>query len=195
MSGLLWLDDHSRIPDGWVTCLVFVRGSDVDEVFRGFGAGPSRPVTSPPLSGAPFPLMDAPEQILGRRCDDWTLVIDGTLPPQGLQLEVLQRISEGTDAVVIYNDVAKLNHELVHAHDGEIITAVTTSVPPHWDGTQPDRLRELAEEIGLGRGTDTDFSQLQVLLVLAESAFGISLDEAGLEGSWYAAQVPDDADE
>jgi hypothetical protein len=139
--------------------------------------------------------MDAPEQILGRRCDDWTLVIDGTLPPQGLQLEVLQRISEGTDAVVIYNDVAKLNHELVHAHDGEIITAVTTSVPPHWDGTQPDRLRELAEEIGLGRGADTDFTQLQVLLVLAERAFGISLDEAGLEGSWYAAQVPDDADE
>jgi hypothetical protein len=150
-------------------------------------------VTSPPLSGAPFPLIDAPEQILGRRCDDWTLVIDGTLPPQGLQLEVLQRISEGTDAVVIYNDVAKLNHELVHAHDGEIITAVTTSVPPHWDGTQPDRLRELAEEIGLGRDADTDFTQLQVLLVLAESVFGISLDEAGLEGSWYAAQVPDRA--
>src|ERR1700760_3619173 len=112
MSGLLWLNDHSRFPDGWVTCLVFVRGSDVDEVFRGFGAGPSRPVTSPRRSGAPFPRMDAPEQILGRRCDDWTLVIDGTFPPRGLQLEVLQRISEGTDAVVIYNDVAKLNHEL-----------------------------------------------------------------------------------
>lgn len=189
MSGLLWLDDRSRVPDGWVTCLLFVHDADVDEVFRGFGTGPGQPVTSRPLIGAPFPLMSAPDQILARQYGEWTIVIDGTIPPQALQPDVLRRISERTEAVVIYNDIAKGNHEFVHAYDGEIITAVTTTVPPHWQGTQPDRLRELAEEIGLQRDAGTDFSDLQVLLVLTESVFGISLDETGLQDSWYAAQI------
>lgn len=186
MTGLQWLSDYSG---GWVSCLVFVHRTSVEDVFRRFGACPAQPVTARPKIGAPFPRMTASQQILGRQCGDWTLVIDGTVPQRSLQLEVLERTSAGTDAIVILNDTAKGNHQLVHAWNGNIITAVTTSVPPFWEGDDPDRLRGLAEELGLGQGADADLSDLEILLVLAESAFGISMDPDDLQDGWYAAQA------
>jgi hypothetical protein len=53
-------------------------------------------------------------------------------------------------------------------------------VPPHWGGTDPERLRPLAEELGLGAGADGDLTGLEVLLALAKEHFGLSLDEADL---------------
>ena len=65
---------------------------------------------------------------------------------------MLRRLSAGTEVVAIDEDMAKGNHQFAHAVDGEILTAVTTSMPPHWSGPQPDRLRPLAEELGMDPG-------------------------------------------
>ena len=103
---------------------------------------------------------------------------------------MLRRLSAGTEAVAIDEDIAKGNHEFAHAADGEIITAVATFVPPSWGGTQPDRLRPLAEELGMDPGDgspsadsdyDYDLGDLEILLLIAEVAFGLSLDEEDLE--------------
>jgi len=59
---------------------------------------------------------------------------------------VLRRVSAGGgEAVALHQDIGKFNHEFAHAADGEIITAVITSAPPNWGGSQPDRLRSLAK--------------------------------------------------
>ncbi|MGH3297841.1 MAG: hypothetical protein ACRDP7_39215 [Trebonia sp.] len=77
----------------------------------------------------------------------------------------------------------------------EVITAVTTVVTASWGGTQPDRLRPLAEELGMQRedgsrsDSDYDLGDLETLLLIAETAFGLSLDEADLAGPLL--KVPD----
>jgi hypothetical protein len=103
-------------------------------------------------------------------------------------------------------DIAKGNHVFAHAADGEIITGVVTSAPPSWGGSQPDRLRPLAEELGMdrddgspgpgpGSGYDSDYDydydlgDLEILLLIAEVAFGLCLDEAELDSPLL--KVPD----
>jgi hypothetical protein len=42
-------------------------------------------------------------------------------------------------------------------------------------------LTPLAEELGLGAGSDGDLTGLELLLALGEGVFGLSLDEADLD--------------
>jgi hypothetical protein len=177
----------------WPFCLTFVRESDERHVFQAFGANPDDAVparTNASLSGA----HRIPVVRVGRS-GEWLFALEENIPPQGTRPEVLRRVSAGTEAVAIYHDIGKLNHEFAHALNEELITAVTTSVPPHWQGSDPDRLRTLTEELGLSGDGDTGFSDLEVLLALAEGVFGLSLDEADLRRSWPAAPIqtiPDD---
>jgi hypothetical protein len=59
----------------------------------------------------------------------------------------------------------------------------------------PDRLRPLAEELGMSHqdgsrsDPDYDLGDLEILLLIAETAFGLSLDEAGLSSPLL--KVPD----
>ncbi len=109
---------------------------------------------------------------------------------------MLQRVSAGTEAVCFCQDLGKLNDEFAHAVDGEIITAVITSAPPNGGGTQPDRFRPLAEQLGLQRPDgspgpdDYDLADLEILLLIGETALGLSLDEADLNRPLL--KVPDD---
>lgn len=182
MNGLMWLASWEG-AGSWPFCLTFVRGGDQDAVFRGFGADPR---DAAPMESHEEP--DAPMVRVGRS-GDWVVALDEIVPAQGIRPEVLRRVSAGTEAVAIYRDIAKLNHELAYARDGEVIAAVTTSVPPRWRGSEPGYLRPLAEELGLTHNADADLSGLEVLLALAEGVFGLSLDEADYGRSWPAAPV------
>lgn len=186
MPGLTWLAD---LPDigSWACCLTFARGSDIGEVFHDFGADPARSTTTG-IPSIPFPEPGEPRQILGRRSGNWVVVLDTDIPAQGTRPEVLRRISAGTEAVALYNDIGKFNHEFAHAHDGEIITALTTSFPAHWRGSQPDRLRGLAEEL-MEAFDESGTPSLQVLLALMEGVFGLSLDPQDLREPWRAAPL------
>jgi hypothetical protein len=182
----MWLA-NSKDAGNWPFCLTFVHGVDVEEVFRGFGADLAHVRSAVP--GIPFPDPNAPPQVLGRQSGDWTTVLDYGMPPRGLRPEVLRTVSATSEAVSIYNDIAKLSHEFVHAYNGEIVTAVTASIPPHWRGSQPDRLRPLAED--LCEAFDVgDTPSLEVLLALAEGVFGLSLDPEDLRVPWRAAPLP-----
>src|ERR1700743_3450857 len=107
----------------------------------------------------------------------------------GTRPAVLRRVSVRTEAVAIYNDIGKVNDEFVHAFNGEVITALMTSIPPSWGGSEPDRLRSLAEEIALEDDGESGPLGLDVLLALAEGVFGISLDEEDLSGPLIAAPM------
>jgi hypothetical protein len=180
MPGLFWLLQGSRprgLPSG---CMTFVRGADERLVLAGLGVEPDDAVRpdSPEFASTPG------ITIVGS--GDWLVALETAAWPRGIRPDVLLRLSVGTEAVVVFEDIGKLNHEFAHAVDGEVITAVTTCVPPSWGGTQPDRLRPLAEELGMGyqdgspSGSDYDLGDLEILLLIAETALGLSLDEADL---------------
>lgn len=173
----------------WPFCLTSVRGAGERAVLAGLGVNPDDAV---PPAAAPAP---AAPSISIMRSGEWTVALeDGTILPRGMRLEVLQRLSAGTEAVAVYQDIGKGNHEFAHAFDGKIITAVTTSIPTSWAGTQPDRLRPLAEELGLDGDGDYDLGEIEILLLLAETAFGLSLDEADLQHPLLTVpNVPSDA--
>jgi hypothetical protein len=184
MPGLTWL---SRGGVGATGSMTFVHGSDERAVLAGLGVDPEAAVL--PAD----PRFSSIAGITVIRSGEWLVALEQSAWPRGIRPEVLRRLSAGTEAVAIHEDIGKGNHQLTHAVDGEIITAVTTSVPPSWGGTQPDRLRPLAEELGMqpqhGSPSDSDLGDLEILLLIAEAAFGLSLDEADLSSPLL--KVPD----
>ena len=124
-----------------------------------------------------------------RPAGGWLAALEQNTPPYGIRPDVLRAASVHGEAVAIYQDIGKLNHEFAHAAGGQIVSAVSTTVPPRWSGRDPGRLRPLAEELGLGDGADSDLTSLEVLLALAEGVFGLSLDEADLDRPWRVAEI------
>ena len=190
MPGLTWLCRRrlgSALPG---SCLTFVRGTDERAVLTGLGVDPdgALPPADPEFSSTPG--------ITVFRSGDWVVALEDSTWARGRRHDVLRGLSAGTEVVALYEDIGKLSHEFAHAADGEIITAVITSAPPGWGGTQPDRLRPLAEELGMQRedgspGPDSgyDLGDLEILLLIMEAAFGLSFDEADL--SRPLLKVPD----
>ena len=149
------------------------------------------PRSAPAAAQSGLPLL------LLRPAGDWLAALEQHIPPRGVRPGVLRRVSVAAEAVSIYQDIGKQNHEFAHAANGEVISAVTTSVPARWWGSDPERLRPLAHELGMPNGpsADTDLTSLQVLLALAEGVFGLSVDQADLDRPWRAARLqPDPAD-
>jgi PIN domain nuclease of toxin-antitoxin system len=160
--------------------MTFVRGTDERTVLAGLGVDPDDAIRpdDPEFSSTPG--------ITIVRSGGWLVALETAAWPRGIRPDVLLRLSAGTEVVVVYEDIGKGNHEFAHAVDGEVITAVTTTAPPSWGGTQPDRLRPLAEELGMQHqdgspGSDYyDLGGLAPLLLIEEVALGLSLDEADL---------------
>lgn len=183
MPGLTWLVQQpgSRGLPGFM-CMTFVRGADERAVLAGLGVDPDDAM-------APGdPEFESTPGITIVRSGDWLVALEDAVYARGIRPDVLLRLSAGTEVVVIYEDIGKGNNQFAHVVDGEVITSVTTSMPPSWGGTQPDRLRPLAEELGMGHEdgspSDSDYDmgglELLLLLLLAEVAVGLSLDEADL---------------
>jgi uncharacterized protein DUF6461 len=187
VTGLTWLYDHPDVGS-WPFCLTFVRGVDAHSVLRRFGAEPGDAFDA--RATIPFGAVQDPPVVMVRRSGEWTVALEENIPAQGTRPEVLRRVSADTETVAIYNDIGKGNNEFAHALNGEIVTAVTTSIPPHWRGSEPGRLRSLAEEIAQVDDDDSGPLDLEVLLALAEGVFGVSLDPADLDHrSWLAAPM------
>jgi hypothetical protein len=188
VTGLTWLADHPDVGS-WPFCLTFVRGATQREVLEGFGADPDD--TIPASATIPFgEVHDRPRVMVGRS-GEWVFALEENITAQGTRPEVLRRLSARTEAVAIYNDIGKGNDEFAHAVNGEVVTALTTALPPHWRGSEPDRLRSLAEEIAADDDDDGESGLLglDVLLALAEGVFGISLAEEDLSRPLAAAPM------
>lgn len=181
MAGLDWLGQPPA--DHWALCLTFVRGKTEGEVLAGFGADPQhRPARLPDMSQIP--------SVRVGRSGEWLVAVEENIPPQGTRPEVLRRVSAGTTAVSVYNDIGKSNDQFACAADGEVVAAVTTSVPPRWSGTDPAWAWPVASVFGLTEdGAETDLTPWQAVLALAEVAFGVSLDESALREPWPSAQL------
>lgn len=102
---------------------------------------------------------------------------------------MLQRVSRQGEAVAILHEIGKQNHELAHAYHGEIMAAVTTTAPPHWGGSDPQRLIPLASQLGLSEDGWDELTPFEAILVLAESVFGLSLEEADIQRARPVARI------
>lgn len=189
MPGLMWLAEP-RYAGRWPFCLTFVRGTGEDPALAAFGADPGEPGTRATarsaLATATPPGLPL---VLVRPAGIWLAVLEQNVPPYGTRPDVLRAASAGSEAVTIYQDIGKLNHEFAHAAGGQVVSAVRTTVPPHWWGHAPGRLQPLAEELGLGGAGDSDLTSLEVLLALAEGVFGLSLEEAELDQPWRLGHI------
>jgi hypothetical protein len=123
------------------------------------------------------------------RSGEWVFVLEETARPQGTRLEVLQRVSRAGEAVVVFEEIGKGNHQFAHAYNGQIMAAVTTTVPPSWAGQDPGRLIPLANELGLGPDSWDELTPLEALLALAEGVFGLSPEEADIQGARAVART------
>lgn len=180
--GLLWLGED-RVSSNWPFCFTFVRGRTEQEVFAAFGADPGQAV---PHRWRDLGSVQASSLVQVGRSGQWLYTRqDHYGRPPSFRPELCRRLSAGgAEAVALYHDIGKLNHELVHAFDGEVVTAVTTSVPPHWSGSDPDRLRPLAEELW-----ELDYLDWEVLLAIAEAVFELSLEPDDLDLAWPTAPI------
>jgi Family of unknown function (DUF6461) len=187
MPGLMWLAGP-RYAGRWPFCLTFVSGAGEGQVLAAFGADPGAPGTRATARSARAATVPGGlPRVLMRPAGGWLAALEQNSPPYGIRPDVLRAASAQGEAVAIYQDIGKLNHEFAHAADGQIVSAVTTTVPPRWSGRDPGRLRPLAED--LGEGADSDLTSLEVLLALAEGVFGLSLDEADLDRPWRVAEI------
>jgi hypothetical protein len=170
--------------------MTFVRGSDERAVLAGLGVDPDD-ATAPG-----DPEFESTPGITIVRSGDWLVALEDAVYARGIRLDVQLRLSAGTEVVVIYEDIGKGNNRFAHTVNGEVITSVITTAPPNWGGTQPDRLRPLAEELGMGHedgspsNSDYDMGGIELLLLIAEVAVGLSLDEADLNRPLL--KVPDE---
>jgi hypothetical protein len=189
MPGLMWLA-APRYAGRWPFCLTFVRGAGEDQVLAAFGADPGEPGTQATARSALAQARPPSSPlVLVRSADGWLAALEQNIPPYGTRPDVLRAASVGGEAVTVYQDIGKLNHEFAHAAGGQVVSAVITTVPPHWSGRDPGRLQPLAGELGLGGGADGDLTSLEVVLALAEGVFGLTLDEADLDRPWRVAQI------
>jgi Family of unknown function (DUF6461) len=188
-TGLGWLADGD-----WPEGLVFARGVSEDQVLRAFGADPDEAVLREPGEPVPAPegvTDDAPVIRVGQ-VGDWVIVIEEDEPPQGVRPEVLRRVSaDGGEAVALHQDIGKLNHQFGYAEDGEVISALVTSVPVSWSGSDPDRFASLARELGLTGNADEsdDLDEWEAVLVVAEVVLGLRLSPADLERPMRSTRI------
>jgi len=180
-QGLQWLAGR------WPCCVTFVRGVSADQVFRAFGADPDEAVVrrlGEPLD--PAEAIPGPAVRVGR-AGEWVFAIEDWGPPQGVRPEVLRRVSSAGVAVAVYEDIGKSNHQFGYAADGDVIAALITSAPTHWSGSDPGWFESFARDLSLAY--DPDGSGEPIVLLLAESAFGLSLTQADLDRPLRCARV------
>jgi Family of unknown function (DUF6461) len=187
--GLGWLADRS-----WPGGLVFTRGVSEDQVLRAFGADPDEAVLREPGEPVPAPegMTDAAPVIRVGQVGDWVIVIEEDDPPQGIRAEVLRRVSAGGgEAVALHQDIGKSNHQFGYAADGDVISALVTSVPVSWSGSDPDRFGSLARELGLTGNADEsdDLDEWEAVLVVAEVVLGLRLSPSDLERPMRSARA------
>lgn len=162
-AGLHWLAENAHSsPDGFT----FVRTGDPATVLAAFGAVPEDAVEPE----------DPDNETYVRLCPagDWLLVAEQNIPSEGTRPEVLRRVSAGTEAVSVYNDIGKAQHQFGYAADGDVVTTLTMSVPWHWQGSEPDRFADLLTELA------DEPDDWAALLALVEGVFGVSVERPDL---------------
>lgn len=182
MPGLRWL---SRPEHEGLTCLTFVRGARESAVLAAFGADRAHAAQVTGVTGQ-APGSPGSPSVRVRRSGEWLIAAETDVPAYGVRPEVMRRVSAGTEAVSVRQDIGKLNHELVYAVGGQVVASVVTSVPRQWSGSDPERLASVMRDI---ETAGDDPGELEILLGAAERLASLSLDEDILDGPWLAAPV------
>lgn len=176
-------------------CLTLVRGAEIDRVANAFGAvtGQMRTYDFGEYCEEAFALYENYSLIGVRTLGDWLLVVEDN-GFQGSRNEVLRRVSEGTEAVSVYWNVAGLTR-FSHATQGEVRTAFEGLMPEYRSGTTPDALEELRSGLPWSGLADGSADPVSLMLALSARITGMALTPEMFDGDFLTFPVapwPDD---
>jgi hypothetical protein len=128
----------------------FVRGAAEGAVLAAFGVvEPGFPTKT---GRAPWPeRYDRPvlPSVQVGRLGEWIVVMGENIPAEGTRAEVLRRMPAGSEAVSVYYDIGKYQHEFGYAVGGEVVATLWAGWPRGGGGSDPQRFRPAASELGL----------------------------------------------
>ncbi len=128
--------------------MTFVRGTDERAVLTGLGVDPEAAIAAS-RTGV---LVDTGNHVI--RSDEWLVALEESCLARGESgPEVLRSLSAGTEIVAITRTSARATTSSRTRPTARSSRRSPRSAPPSWGGTQPDRLRRLAEELGMQRTT------------------------------------------
>jgi hypothetical protein len=183
-GNLEWLADSALARAQAGFCLTLARGVTEDEMFAAFGADPgqARPRRWEDLQ-------DVMHVQVGRS-GDWVFALELN-SVNGARPRVLRQASAGGDALTVRGTGTGVHHKFAYATGGDLIAAVDTLTLGNWEGSDPGRLRRLAEESGLTLPRPPDApDRLRAVLAMAERTCGARLAPADLDRALPSAELP-----
>jgi hypothetical protein len=183
-GNLEWLADSplARAQAGF--CLTLARGVTEDEMFAAFGADPRQ---AEPRRWED--LKDVMHLQVGRS-GEWVFALELN-SVNGTRPRVLRPVSADGDAVAVRGAGTGVHHVFAYAVEGELVAAVDTVTPGLWQGSDPGRLRGLAEESGLVLPRPPGAPDpLRGVLRMAARTCGAGLAPADLERALPSAELP-----
>jgi len=149
---------HDAGTRGWIEAATFsfVRGMPQDEVIQRLGDG--RAAALRPVSMDEAAELDrrsgwlySSEEVGVAVVDTigaWTIVAEPN-GWRGADTGVIERVSEGGELISVYWNIEGVTR-IAYAIDGMVITAVDALLPEDREGTDPDRLSPLMEDLPIG---------------------------------------------
>ncbi|MGW1071601.1 DUF6461 domain-containing protein [Streptomyces sp. NPDC002537] len=176
-DGLRWLPHSFR--EGF--CVSFVRGVTPDGLLSRLGGITETAKDLTRAEAEEAELFDEADGSVIRAgsCGEWAYAIENW-GAHGIQSEIAEAISRGTESVVIAN-TADGSIFFIHATNGHIVCAFDPSLPHLRSGTDPDHLIAAMENVGLASNKEPGGHALQAILQLAEEEFQISLPRQQVE--------------
>jgi hypothetical protein len=187
--------DYAWFKDHWLRqafCLSLVRGLDEAELLRRLGGERSQPGTltlaeAGELAGSFH--AGYPQIILAAKADGWSVAVENN-GWEGSRPEVLRALSQGTQAVSVYQNVNALR-SFNHAVDGEVLVTFEPLFPEQRWGSQPDLLLPQMRAVGLDPDRqEPPYGEVDTAaMALAERLTGVHLDPTLLDGPLRGAEI------
>lgn len=163
-------------------CLTFVQGASEEEVFAAFGADPADAVPRRRRE------LEHGMYVQVGRSGDWLFALE-LISDRGIKARTLRRLSARGRAVAVRSD-GGLDADFGYAENGGLAARVSSASPHRWTGSDPDRFRDVAREVGLaGTARMLGPDAVRSMLTLAERASGVPAAEAGGDRPWPTAPI------
>ncbi|MBV9384397.1 MAG: hypothetical protein JOY82_23790 [Streptosporangiaceae bacterium] len=194
--GLAWLG-QGPVPRTSF-CVTFIRGMTREEVLARFGADPGE--ASPRTLDEQMAAESSWHEGYGPfvrvgRCDGWLFAWEEA-SYEGVRPEVLRRVPDGGEAVVVRHALDAFA-EFGYAAAGAVVSHLVTIPPYTRKGSDPDRFLPLLRDVGLDFAAQAQYDagggpvlgDLESVLTVAGRAFGLSLSPRQVEGPWPSARI------
>ncbi|MFC7340903.1 DUF6461 domain-containing protein [Saccharopolyspora griseoalba] len=178
---------RSTIRDA--ACLTLVRGTDLGAVAEDFGAVTAygRPMDIDEFCEEAFAYQEKHPMIALRPIGEWTLVVEDS-GHQGVRPEVLRRVAHPEAVSLYWNEDVRTR--FARTAEGVVRTAFEAVLPERREGTDPDGLERLREDLPWSQA-----DPVALMMALAGRVTGLTPGSDWLAGEFATYPVapwPDD---